>query len=205
MNDSKNSVELLPSTAALILSGCPVDGGPSFEKFVGLLREATTPTAEDETPQENETQVAKLDLPELIGELTDVPAGEVAGGQVTVTAAAKVFEIPAPAVVELMKLTVDGSKVEQVEFSLDGITWSNAVGGLLALPVEAKSVKVRLTAENGATSVITQEISRTDPGVVQAADVQEPGTSSSGNNTLYILLAIVVLLGATGAFIKLKK
>jgi hypothetical protein len=123
------------------------------------------------------------------------------------TAATSVVLTP-DVVTGLLDLTVEGSKVELVEVSLDGITWQNAMLGSFAMPATAETMSVRLTAASGKQTVIKQSIDRSVPVVVSENDEvvsTSSDSSSSGSGILSYWWVLLVLLVLVGGFFATKK
>jgi hypothetical protein len=122
------------------------------------------------------------------------------------TAATSVVLTP-DVVTGLLDLTVEGSKVELVEVSLDGITWQNALLGSFAMPSTAETMSVRLTAASGKQTVIKQSIDRSVPVVVSQNDevVSTTADSSSSGSGILSYWWVLVLLVLVGGFFATKK
>jgi hypothetical protein len=108
--------------------------------------------------------------------------------------------------------------LQSVEWKISDGDWVTlAEGASISIPKNAKKLTVRVTKTNGETVESVKTISApaesTDttmaPDDTMATEstvvTSEPDSGSGGNNTLFIVLAIVVVIGAAGAFIKLKK
>ena len=108
--------------------------------------------------------------------------------------------------------------LQSVEWKISDGDWVTlAEGASISIPKNAKKLTVRVTKKNGETveSVKTISAPAESTDTTMAPDdttatestvvTSEPDSGSSGNNTLFIVLAIVVVIGAAGAFIKLKK
>ncbi len=142
-----------------------------------------------------------MSLPEITGGVVDLPVGVVTGGTVATSTSATSVTLTPDVIGGLLDLTVGGSHVETVEISTDGKTWHNALLGNVALPAEAKTMSVRLTAANGTQTVINHEIDRSVPVVVTANDSTESRSSSTSNFLSYwwVLLILLVLVGIAKA------
>lgn len=108
--------------------------------------------------------------------------------------------------------------LQSVEWKISDGDWVTlAEGASISIPKNAKKLTVRVTKTNGETveSVKTISAPAESTDTTMAPDdttatestvvTSEPDSGSGGNNTLFIVLAIVVVIGAAGAFIKLKK
>jgi hypothetical protein len=201
------TVPLNGSTGALFITREDCEKGGMLTAFASLGRTATPPTPEDVTPLVDDA-VTTIGLPEITGGATDLPVGEVTGGTVMASTAATSVVLTPDVVTGLLDLTVEGSKVELVEVSLDGITWQNALLGNFAMPATAKTMSVRLTAASGKQTVIKQSIDRSVPVVVSQNDEVVSTTadsSSSGSGILSYWWVLLVLLVLVGGFFATKK
>jgi hypothetical protein len=201
------TVPLNGSTGALFITREDCEKGGMLTAFASLGRTATPPTPEDVTPLVDDA-VTTIGLPEITGGATDLPVGEVTGGTVMASTAATSVVLNPDVVTGLLDLTVEGSKVELVEVSLDGITWQNALLGNFAMPATAKTMSVRLTAASGKQTVIKQSIDRSVPVVVSQNDevvTTSSDSSSSGSGILSYWWVLLVLLVLVGGFFATKK
>jgi hypothetical protein len=200
------SVALNSSTGALLiaqLENC--EKGGILTAFASLERTVTPPTPDDVNPPVDE-KVATIGLLEITRGATDLPVGEVAGGVITTSSAATSVALTPEVVTGLLALTVEDSKVELVEVSLDGISWKNALIGSFSLPATAETMSVRLTAANGKQSVIKQSIDRTVPVVVSQTDeIVSASPDSSGSGILSYWWVLLILLVLIGGFFATKK
>ena len=188
-------VPLRQSTAALVFGRwCDADGLPFTNTFVSLARNASAPSAEDLLPVVN-TTVATVALTELTGGMTDLPVGKTEGGSVSVSPQTESVAITPDVLKELFNVTIAGSNVETVEMSTNGKSWVPASFGTLALPAEVKSMSVRLTAENGTQTVITQDVERVETAVV-VGESADSGSQSILSYWWILLLLFVLLAGA---------
>jgi hypothetical protein len=201
------TVPLNGSTGALFITREDCEKGGMLTAFASLGRTATPPTPEDVTPLVDDA-VTTIGLPEITGGATDLPVGEVTGGTVMASTAATSLVLTPDVVTGLLDLTVEGSKVELVEVSLDGITWQNALLGNFAMPATAETMSVRLTAASGKQTVIKQSIDRSVPVVVSQNDevvTTSSDSSSSGSGILSYWWVLLVLLVLVGGFFATKK
>lgn len=199
------TVPLNGSTGALFITREDCEKGGILTAFASLGRTATPPTPDDVNPPVDE-KVATIGLLEITRGATDLPVGEVAGGVVTTSSAATSVALTPEVVTGLLALTVEDSKVELVEVSLDGINWKNALIGSFSLPASAETMSVRLTAANGKQSVIKQSIDRTVPVVVSQTDeIVSASPDSSGSGILSYWWVLLVLLVLIGGFFATKK
>lgn len=200
------SVALNSSTGALFITREDCENGGMLTAFASLNRTVTPPTPDDVTPPVDD-KVATVSLPEITGGATDLPVGEVTGGIVMPSPSATSVVLTPEVVTGLLELTVEGSKVELVEVSTDGITWHNALLGNVALPATAETMSVRLTAANGKQTVIKQSIDRTVPVVVSQTDetVQSSSDSSSGIASYWWVLLILLVLVAAALAARKKR
>jgi len=201
------TVPLNSSTGALFITREDCEKGGMLTAFASLGRTAAPPTPDDVTPPTDDA-VVTVSLPEITGGATDLPVGEVLGGTVMVSTSATSVVLTPDVVTGLLDLTVDGSKVELVEVSIDGITWQNALQGNFALPATAETMAVRLTAASGKQSVIKQSIDRSVPVVVgQNEEVVSTtsDSSSSGSGVMSYWWVLLVLLVLVGGFFATKK
>jgi hypothetical protein len=201
------TVTLNGSTGALFITREDCEKGGMLASFASLGRTATPPTPDDVTPPVDDA-VTTIGLPEITGGATDLPAGEVTGGTVMASTAATSVVLTPDVVTGLLDLTVEGSKVELVEVSLDGITWQNAMLGSFAMPATAETMSVRLTAASGKQTVIKQSIDRSVPVVVSENDEvvsTSSDSSSSGSGILSYWWVLLVLLVLVGGFFATKK
>ena len=199
------SVALNGSTGALLIVQENCEKGGILTAFASLGRTATPPTPDDVNPPVDE-KVATIGLLEITRGATDLPVGEVAGGVVTTSSAATSVALTPEVVTGLLALTVEDSKVELVEVSLDGINWKNALIGSFSLPASAETMSVRLTAANGKQSVIKQSIDRTVPVVVSQTDeIVSASPDSRGSGILSYWWVLLVLLVLVGGFFATKK
>ena len=115
-------------------------------------------------------------------------------------------------------LGVAKEEIKSVEVQVAAGEWTTITDGQkVSIPKGAKKLTVRVAKTNGETvesvktivnptestdtTMATEDTTVTESTVVTTA----PDSDSGGNNTIVIVIAIVVLLGAAGAFIKLKK
>jgi hypothetical protein len=201
------SLALNGSTGALFITREDCENGGMLTAFASLDRTATPPTPEDVTPPVDDA-VTTIGLPEITGGATDLPVGEVTGGTVKASTSATSVVLTPDVVTGLLDLTVEGSKVELVEVSVDGITWQNALLGNFSLPATAKTMSVRLTAASGKQTVIKQSIDRSVPVVVSQNDEvvsTASDSNSSGSGILSYWWVLLVLLVLVGGFFATKK
>jgi hypothetical protein len=212
-SDSETSYSVEPtsfalngSTGALFITREDCENGGMLTAFASLGRTATPPTPEDVAPPVDDA-VTTIGLPEITGGATDLPVGEVTGGTVMASTAATSVVLTPDVVTGLLDLTVEGSKVELVEVSLDGITWQNALLGSFAMPSTAETMSVRLTAASGKQTVIKQSIDRSVPVVVSQNDevVSTTADSSSSGSGILSYWWVLVLLVLVGGFFATKK
>ena len=108
--------------------------------------------------------------------------------------------------------------LQSVEWKISDGDWVTlAEGSSISIPKNAKKLTVRVTKKNGETveSVKTISAPAESTDTTMAPDdttpaestvvSPEPDSGSGGINPLLIVLAIIVALGAIGAFVKLKK
>ena len=201
------TVPLNGSTGALLITREDCEKGGILTAFASLERTVTQPTPDDVNPPVDE-KVATIGLLEITRGATDLPVGEVAGGVITTSSAATSVALTPEVVTGLLALTVEDSKVELVEVSLDGISWKNALIGSFSLPATAETMSVRLTAASGKQTVIKQSIDRSVPVVVSQNDEVVSTTSdssSSGSGILSFWWVLLVLLVLIGGFFATKK
>ena len=201
------TLALKGSTGALFITREDCENGGMLSAFASLKRTVTPPTPVDVAPPKDEN-VATIGLPDIAGGATDLAVGDVTGGVVIASPSATSVVLSPDVLAALLDLTVEGSKVELVEVSTDGINWRNALISQFALPATAKTMSVRLTAVDGKQTVIKQSIDRTVPVVVSQTDetVQtSPDSSDSGILSYWWVLLILLVLAGAVLFARKKR